>query len=422
MNYTSDPLRRQRNRRRRPALPLRSPNLTDQSTSAVVPEGTPRPHSRFPRRRTHRRYARKPLASRQPGTDNRQPDGPRQLFRIASSNSRPQISTSTSSPSPLPRRYNAPVRLQPLQSCTPAQLAALWDEEERYWSAELFWDYRPTREVLERYVGARLLPGFALVDADEVSGYTYFVADAPVAFVGNLYVRDGAAGPSTYGMLIEACARYLQTRSDVRRIEMQVFEFNFPFTSVWMGLGFRPVRRRFMVCNLGEQTPLPPPAAPPPDWEILAWRPSSLNAVADVVYDSYIQSPDAEICWDYRTPAGCRRFLSNIIANPACGRFSPEETRLLRDPEGNLAAILLATRINPETGMIPQLSVLRRYQGRGLGGTLLLDYLRLCRRRGLARVALSVSEENRRALSLYERVGFRTHRPFHALLWDRPGT
>ncbi|GAB4238019.1 MAG: hypothetical protein Kow00109_12220 [Acidobacteriota bacterium] len=313
------------------------------------------------------------------------------------------------------------MRLQPLQSCTPSQLAALWDEEERYWSEELFWDYRPTREVLERYVGARLLPGFALVEGDEVCGYTYFVADAPVAFVGNLYVRDAAAGPSSYGLLIEACARYLQSRSDLRRVEMQVFEFNFPFSSVWMGLGFRPVPRRFMVCELSGENAAPTPPELPPQWEIVTWRPSLLDAVAHVVYDSYVQSPDAQICWDYRTPTGCRRFLSNIIANPACGRFSADETRLLLDPQGNVAAILLATRINPDTGMIPQISVLRRYQGRGLGGTLLLDYLRLCRRHGLARVALSVSEENRRAWGLYERVGFRTHRPFHALIWDRPG-
>jgi len=319
------------------------------------------------------------------------------------------------------------VRIASLQDYVPAQLADLLNSEADYWRSVLFWDYGPIREVLERYIGARLLPGFVLLDGDIPVGYSYYVLGCPVAFVGSLFVLDEYAGAITYASLLSACGRHLQGRPEVQRIEGQLFEFNYAFTDLWVEAGFHPVARRFMVCDLAEQTSVSQRTEShhgqrlPPGWRVSAWRPSFLDSVAFVIYDSYLNSLDAAICYDYRTLTGCRRFLSNLVENPACGTFLPDQSLLLWDSSDNLAAVLLASRISPSTAMIPQISVVRQYQGHGFGRFLLDRFLSACRKRGWHRVTLSVSEENERAFKLYERCGFRTHKPFNAYLWNRTG-
>ncbi|MEJ2083023.1 MAG: hypothetical protein P8Y94_12840, partial [Acidobacteriota bacterium] len=113
-------------------------------------------------------------------------------------------------------------------------------------------------------------------------------------------------------------------------------------------------------------------------WRFRQWQTKDLLPAAELVFDSYHNSIDAGLCHDYQSRQGCVRFLRNLIDSPACGRFRPEDTLVAVDHFDQVSGVLLATRTQKTTEMIPQFSVRRRYQGRGLGTIMLNCFLAQC--------------------------------------------
>lgn len=312
------------------------------------------------------------------------------------------------------------MRVELLRNCSADDLAGIFREEARYWKGQLFWDYEVTLRIIRGYLSVGSLPGFVLRNSNgTVAGYLYYVIDRPVAFIGNVYVRDEHAGPPAYDLLIDRAVMELVADPGIERIECQIFGFNVDFRPHFAQRGFQVMSRHFLVRPL---THLPEPGDTGHGsfpFRIVNWRNQFLEAAADVVYDSYVLSYDASLCRDYQTREGCMRFLRNLVENPACGSFSPKETLLALDRRGDVCGLLLATRTDGKTGMIPQLSIRREYQGRGLGSRLLALYMKRCRDAGLERVSLSVSDANGRAYRLYLRMGFELHKNFDAFVWQR---
>lgn len=307
-----------------------------------------------------------------------------------------------------------------LRDCSVGELSSVFRQEACYWEKELHWDYQNTLRILSGFIASYSLPGFVIRNEGEVTGYCYYVIDPPVAFLGSVFVLDEHAEPEAYDALIGQAVAAMKSGSRISRIEAQIFAFNRDLREIFRGYGFEAIPRGFLARELDR-----PADPPPPDHRtvfggcrVVPWQEKYLGAAAEVVFDSYVQSFDARICRDYQTRQGCLRFLRNLIENPACGRFSRTETLLAIDQGGTVQGLLLATRIDEKTGMIPQLSVRRQSQGRGLGGHLLRTYFATCRQAGLDRVTLSVSEANARAFRLYLRMGFTVRRRFHAFVWE----
>jgi ribosomal protein S18 acetylase RimI-like enzyme len=311
------------------------------------------------------------------------------------------------------------MRIVPLRDRALAELEPVFDEEIRHWEGGVLWDYRATLGVVKSFIASGTLPGFVLLEGGTPIGYSYYVVDRPAAFIGNVYVRNDRAGAEAYGALIERTVSEVNSVRSVNRIEAQIFEFNWAFKPVFDCLGFQAMRRHFLVRALDES--LSGDIATGPGFRITEWQDKFLAPAAEVVYDSYFQTYDAALCRDYQTKQGCLRFLRNLIENPACGRFQPSETLVAADRFGRLCGLLLATRTQERTGMIPQISIRRDCQGRGLGTHLLRLYLANCVGHNLARVTLSVSEANERAFRLYRRIGFEVLKSFHAFVWERRG-
>jgi ribosomal protein S18 acetylase RimI-like enzyme len=135
------------------------------------------------------------------------------------------------------------------------------------------------------------------------------------------------------------------------------------------------------------------------DFHISKWEKRFLNPAADVIYNSYLGSPDRLLCYDYQSPEGCTRFLHNLIHHPSCGVFTPETSWIALDSDGKLCAILLTSKIGPKTGMIPQISVRYDCQGMGIGSRLLTRYFQ-------------------EAHQLYLRLGFQEQKDFNAFVRD----
>jgi GNAT superfamily N-acetyltransferase len=301
------------------------------------------------------------------------------------------------------------------------QLDGLFREEIEWWNNDLAWDLSPTLQLLKKYLATRSLPGFVLLNATgNPVGYAYYVIDRPLGFVGNIYIRNEYANFENYRKLVSTVVQALTQASHVSRIESQIFGFNYDLMPILTSLGFKCLKRFFLMAPLmvsegGVNS------AEDASFKIVGWEDAFLVPGADTIHDSYVASPDLELCQDYRTNNGCLRFVRNLIENPACGKFDRGLTQVAVDLQGRVMGLLLASRIRQDVGMVPQISVRRETQGRGLGSNLLYAYMDQARRKGLTQVALSVSEANQRALKLYQRLGFRTQKEFYAYVWERSG-
>lgn len=305
-----------------------------------------------------------------------------------------------------------------LSSVQVSELEEIFQEEICLWRDQLFWDLTPAIELIRRYIFANSLPGYVLRDTNgSILGYSYYVVSRPVGYIGNLFLRTGQADEEKYRRLLEPTLASLKSWSDVTRIECQVFSFNCDFSPLFRRHSFQIMKRYFMVLPVEETGPYEPQPCRE-GFRVSRWDRSFFFPAAEVIFDSYVGSPDANLCRDYQSLEGCVRFLRNLVDHPGCGTFMPETSYVVTDPAGEVAAVLVTSRISDDTGMIPQVSVKRKYQERGLGTVLLKTYLCASREHGLKRISLSVSESNQRAYKLYLRLGFHPLREFHAFIWD----
>jgi ribosomal protein S18 acetylase RimI-like enzyme len=318
------------------------------------------------------------------------------------------------------------MQIQALSDVPINGLDAVLAYEAKYWAEELFWDYRPAIGLIRKYTAAHSLPGFALVTPEgSVTGYCYYVVDSiseetclsTTGYIGNVFMLPRWASEDGYGLLLTRAFQALKSQRLVERIESQVFNFNCDLAPLFKERDFAALDRHFMVLDLKDAVNRKPAA--PEGFQIVPWSRNYFFTAADVIHDSYRASSDRLLCRDYQTLEGCRRFLRNLVDNPGCGIFMAETSSLALNAQGEAAAVLVTSQISQGTGMIPQVSVRPRFQGKGLGGWLLKDYFQKARQRGLQRIALSVSDANQGAYKLYRRLGFCSRKDFHAFIWTR---
>jgi ribosomal protein S18 acetylase RimI-like enzyme len=138
-----------------------------------------------------------------------------------------------------------------------------------------------------------------------------------------------------------------------------------------------------------------------------------------VISAAYRGHVDSEINDQYRNLPGARRFLTNIVRFPGCGRFSaPGSFAAVDEYTGRLCGIALASLVSPSSGHITQLCVLPALRGTHIGYELLRQSLTSLMDLGCETVSLTVTCTNLDAVHLYERVGFRARSTFPALVWE----
>jgi GNAT superfamily N-acetyltransferase len=297
------------------------------------------------------------------------------------------------------------------------ELESVFRQEIGWWMDELSWDYSPAITLIKRYISSKSLPGCAFkIPSGTVSGYSYYIINEPVGYIGNIYVLSESATPSIYAELLNQILDDFESHKRIQRIESQLFTFNCDLVPLFRNRQFTVIKRYFLERTLDPASVERQPSDFPSGISISRWREKFCLEAARVIHDSYRGSPDYMLCHDYQSPEGCTRFLRNLVQNPGCGTFSPETSLVALEGNGTVCAVLMTSRIEPETGMIPQISVRRDCQGKGLGSLLLHTYFREASRSGLKRLTLSVSETNQRACQLYLRLGFHKIRDFHAFI------
>jgi len=304
--------------------------------------------------------------------------------------------------------------IAPLTDAGTKEIEDLLAEEVSEWETQLNWDFKPTAELINRYVRTRSLSGSVLQSPDgRVQGYEYHVSDPPVGFVGDVFVHRSASSEDAYSRLLAEAVNSLMSNRRVKRIECQLFPFNFDLKPLFLEKGFQAHKRYFLSQSIGSLKVL---STHDSQFSLKPWEASFIKSASQVIFDSYRNSPDQALCHDYQSVSGCARFLRNIIDSPGCGVFNEDTSLVATTSRGEIVGVLITSNISPETGMIPQISVERKHQGKGIGTALLGRYFELARSGTLKRVSLSVSANNSRAHRLYQRLGFRKKKTFYAFV------
>jgi ribosomal protein S18 acetylase RimI-like enzyme len=297
-------------------------------------------------------------------------------------------------------------------------LEPLLKEETAAWWHTLEWDFEKSADLVRRFIDLRALNGFALIDNGAVIGYIYYVLEDSKGLMGDLFVRREHRTVELENLLLAAALQAIVSHPQILRIESQLMMLGYiPGRAVPGASHLLAFDRNFMRLDL--RSALLPPAVLRRSVAIDRWTDAQQDATAHVIADAYEGHVDSRINDQYRTVAGARRFLHNIVQYPGCGSFYRPASFAAFDPaRGTLCGISLASLVSQECGHITQICVTPEVKGQGVGYALLRHSLMALRDIGCRSATLTVTAANESAVALYERVGFRTVQRFAAFVWE----
>lgn len=292
------------------------------------------------------------------------------------------------------------------------------EEETRRWRETLAWDFGASAALVKGFVDTQSLNGRALLHAGRVIGYTYTVTDEDKGLIGDLYILGEYATPAMEDQLLNSTVETLYRTAGVRRIESQVILLTHPRPAPPVhATDLRLFERYFMVCDLRRLHNWAGEASRALD--IDGWSERYQEDAAALVADAYAGHVDGNINDQYRSVAGARRFLRNIVQYPGCGSFCAAASWLAwRRDTGRMCAAALASVVAHDAGHITQICVAPSSRGEGVGREILTRSLESLREAGCRQASLTVTAANRNAIGLYESMGFTVQRRFAAMVWD----
>jgi ribosomal protein S18 acetylase RimI-like enzyme len=307
-------------------------------------------------------------------------------------------------------------------------LNPLLDEEVGAWRQLLDWDFGKSAELVRRFVDMRALNGFALVDDGEVAGYAYYVLEEHKGLIGDLFVRDAFCSIENERRLLESILGSLTTAPRIVRVESQLMMWHSP-GGLPMPAFLSGFERNFMMLEMQRAAlgparrrsfgVAPASTAAASRVYIEKWADQYQDAAAQLIAVAYQGHVDSLINDQYRSIAGARRFLFNIVQYPGCGTFFKRASLAAFDRlTGRMCGICLASLVMPYCGHITQICVAPWVRGAGVGYELLRQSLALLREAGCRKTSLTVTASNREAVKLYEDIGFTTTRKFSAYVWE----
>jgi len=305
-----------------------------------------------------------------------------------------------------------------LSQVSVSELDPLLLEEVGVWQQRFAWDFRPSADLLRRFVQIHSLCGYALRMRKEILGYAYFVVEGHKGLIGDFYVRNEHGSRTNEGMLLGAVVQGLMLTSGIRRVESQLMMYRGGPSPLPFGRYLTRHDRFFMELGRDSIKKLNPP---PGDLgaTFYPWEERFAEEIARLVAAAYRGHVDSDINDQYRTIPGARHFLTNIIRFPGCGTFSDASSRVAVDNRtGRVCGVCLTSLVSGNSGHVTQLCVLPAVRGARLGYELLRRSLIHLADLGCTTVSLTVTCSNAGAIRLYESVGFHTVSTFPALVWE----
>src|ERR1700678_3622094 len=69
-------------------------------------------------------------------------------------------------------------------------LRPVLDAEGEVWRQRLHWDYRTSSKLLMQYLDSHMLPGYAALEAGQVTGYAFCVYEETKAVIGDVFALN----------------------------------------------------------------------------------------------------------------------------------------------------------------------------------------------------------------------------------------
>ncbi len=301
------------------------------------------------------------------------------------------------------------------------ELDPLLLEESVEWERELDWDFSRSADLVRQFADMRALMGYALIDRGEIAGYGYSVLEEQKGLIGDLYLRPQWRDGSHDVRLLRAILDGLIATRSVRRIESQLMLVDPSVGKALQRERFIKLQDRILMKLDTASPPYLPAGTALRRFHIEPWSEHHHEMAAGVISLAYSNHVDSEINDQYRSAAGARRFLYNIVQFPGCGMFFRQGSFVAFDPRtGWMAGIVLTSFVADQVGHITQLCVTPAAQGQRLGYELLREAVNALRIHGARRVSLTVTASNAPAIRLYARSGFRDVRHFLSYVRDAP--
>jgi ribosomal protein S18 acetylase RimI-like enzyme len=315
-------------------------------------------------------------------------------------------------------------------------LRPLLEAEGDLWRQRLHWDYRTSAKLLMQYLDSHMLPGYVAMEQGQVTGYAFCVYEESKAVIGDVFAlstRKAEPGPDLDSLLDEAqpareveetllkhLFETLQNSPHVDRVESQLLLHpSGAHAACFRRAGFEVYRRLFMVQPLSGVWNMPHPDLPH-ELELRTWRDDDLNAAGRLISEAYAGHPDSLINDQYRSANGSLRFLHNIVRYSGCGAFSAQASQVIVERSSReLVALVLGSRVSPQSGHITQLCVRPKYRRHGLARLLLSIAATCFFRQGVSEISLTVTEANANAIELYRAEGYDCIHSFDAAVWER---
>jgi len=300
------------------------------------------------------------------------------------------------------------------------ELDPLLLEETVEWQSQLDWDFGRSADLVHQFADMRALMGFALLDRGEVAGYGYSVLEEHKGLVGDVYVRPPWRNSVNEVRVFRSVLDGLIGTPAVSRVECQLMLLDPSIGRALQRERFIKTQERMLMKLDAAPTAAFEPGTPSRRFHILPWAEHYHEEAAEVIALAYAGHVDSQINDQYRTPAGARRFIYNIVQFPGCGAFFRQGSFVALHPgTGRMAGVSLVSFVGGQVGHITQLCVIPAAKGRGLGYELLRESVKALRMHGACRISLTVTCANEEAIRLYTRCGFRDVRHFLSIVWDR---
>jgi ribosomal protein S18 acetylase RimI-like enzyme len=304
-------------------------------------------------------------------------------------------------------------------------LRPVLEAEGELWRQRLHWDYRASARLLMQYLDSHMLPGFVALEEKQPIGYVFSVYEDTKAVIGEVFaLSDGAGNAGAARMVEETLLQHLlellQNSPTVDRIEsQQLLHPSGSHSELFRKVGFDVYRRLFMVQSLLNRW-AQPAIDLPKGLEMRPWHDDDLTQAARLICNAYKDHPDSLINDQYRTTHGSMRFLNNIVRYSGCGTFSAPASHVIVDrSQRELVALVLGSRVSPQSGHVTQLCVHPDYRKRGLARQLMATASFHFMRLGAAEISLTVTEANSQAIELYKGEGYTCAHMFDAAVWRR---
>ncbi|HLW54347.1 MAG TPA: N-acetyltransferase [Candidatus Angelobacter sp.] len=341
------------------------------------------------------------------------------------------------------------IEILDLRHFSAQHLRPLLERESRLWAQLMSWDYRPSMEMILRYIDSKILPGYAAVANGSIGGYAFFVYEGSKGVIGDLFADGTIQLPGEPGIPAESVEcrlathviETLQRSPGIQRIEAQLLPHECGALSApFLREGFCQYPRLFMVLPLNSASDgsrsvpslqwhdlhsyrsslaAPPKITSLPDIEYRRWTETDFQSAAAVITGCYRGHIDSEINDQYRSLNGSLRFLNNIVRFPGCGVFETNASFVaIHRSTRTIAGLLLCSRVRDDVGHVTQVCVVPEQRGRLIGESLIGLCTQELRARHFSALSLTVTEANVKAVDLYRRLGFSTKRRFDAFVWE----